>query len=499
MALLLVVSVALGQNCFNREPATVVYGQLGSFMSNAGNNNVGVSANSLFNPQGLASDGFGNVYIADLFNNRVLVYAPGSTTAFRVYGQMGSFTSGTFLGTSNNGGISANSLSSPFGVAVDSANNVYIADQSNQRVLVYAPGSTTAFRVYGQLGNFTSSTANNGGISANSLSFPIGVAVDSASNVYVADNNNNRVLVYASGSTTAFRVFGQLGSFTSGAANNGGISANSLQFPEVVVVDSASNVYIADHNNRVLVYASGSTTAFRVFGQLGSFTTGTPDLGGVSANSLSSPFGVAVDSTGILYIADSANNRVLESPCYCVANFISTTGFGPCFACPAGAGAAFGSINCSTCGSGFFSPSPGQPCQSCTPGFYSNKLTGSIGCTPCPAGTYLPSAGALLSSCIPCPDGTASGAIGASSSLTCQPCPPGASVGIGGTSCLTSSNSTGGLPLGGIIGVSIGAVLIATVAAIVGGLFIYRRVTSRHDDYTEMLTDEKGDGVFYKM
>jgi sugar lactone lactonase YvrE len=559
MALLLVVSVALGQNCFNREPATVVYGQLGSFMSNAGNNNVGVSANSLFNPQGLASDGFGNVYIADLFNNRVLVYAPGSTTAFRVYGQMGSFTSGTFLGTSNNGGISANSLSSPFGVAVDSANNVYIADQSNQRVLVYAPGSTTAFRVYGQLGNFTSSTANNGGISANSLSFPIGVAVDSASNVYVADNNNNRVLVYASGSTTAFRVFGQLGSFTSGAANNGGISANSLssprglafdiasnvyigdesnhrvlvyvpgsttafrvfgqlgsftsgaannggisanslQFPEVVVVDSASNVYIADHNNRVLVYASGSTTAFRVFGQLGSFTTGTPDLGGVSANSLSSPFGVAVDSTGILYIADSANNRVLESPCYCVANFISTTGFGPCFACPAGAGAAFGSINCSTCGSGFFSPSPGQPCQSCTPGFYSNKLTGSIGCTPCPAGTYLPSAGALLSSCIPCPDGTASGAIGASSSLTCQPCPAGASVGIGGTSCVSNSNSTGGgLPLGGIIGVSIGAVLIAAVVAIVGGLFIYRRVTARHDDYTEMMTDEKGDGVFYKM
>jgi sugar lactone lactonase YvrE len=468
MALLLVVSVALGQNCFNREPATVVYGQLGSFMSNAGNNNVGVSANSLFNPQGLASDGFGNVYIADLFNNRVLVYAPGSTTAFRVYGQMGSFTSGTFLGTSNNGGISANSLSSPFGVAVDSANNVYIADQSNQRVLVYAPGSTTAFRVYGQLGNFTSSTANNGGISANSLSFPIGVAVDSASNVYVADNNNNRVLVYASGSTTAFRVFGQLGSFTSGAANNGGISANSLssprglafdiasnvyigdesnhrvlvyvpgsttafrvfgqlgsftsgaannggisanslQFPEVVVVDSASNVYIADQdNNRVLVYAPGSTTAFRVYGQLGSFVSRTQNNGGISANSLMRPEGVAVDSVNKVYIADSinnrilvyapnsttaflvigqlgsftsnaaniglisasslsnpqgvgfdsasnlyiadeSNNRVLGMRCYCSANFISATGLGPCSPCPEGKDAPFGSVTCSSC------------------------------------------------------------------------------------------------------------------------------------------------------
>jgi sugar lactone lactonase YvrE len=541
MALLLVVSVALGQNCVNREPATQVYGQLGSFTSA---NNGRVSANSLKFPRGVAVDSAGNVYISESLNNRVLVYTRGSTTAFRVYGQLGNFTSNI----ANNGGASANSLSSPqgvtvdstgnlyiadafnvrvlvyapgsttafrvyggisarfnqpFGVAVDSASNVYISDWGNNRVLVYASGSTTAFRVYGQLGSFASGTANNGGISASSLSSPEGVAVDSAGNVYVVDQFNNRVLMYVSGSTTAFRVYGQLGNFTSGTANDGGISANSLSSPEGVAVDSSGNLYIVDSgNNRVLVHAPGSTTAFRVFGQQGSFSsnTGAGFNSVVLANSLNFPAGVAVDSGGNVYIADSDNSRVLVVPCYCLANFNSAIGFGPCAPCPAGTDAvASASVNCSSCAIGFFSPSPGQPCRSCTPGFYSNSQSGSTGCTPCPAGTYLPSVGALVSSCIPCPDGTASGAIGASSSLTCQPCPPGASVGIGGTSCLTGSNSTGGLPLGGVIGVSIGAVLIAAVVAIVGGLFIYKRVTARHDDYTEMMTDEKGDGVFYKM
>jgi hypothetical protein len=308
--------------------------------------------------------------------------------------------------------------------------------------------------------------------------------------------------VYAPGSTTASRVYGQLGSFTSAIANNGGISANSLSGPGGVAFDSASNVYVSDAgNNRVLVYAPVSTTAFRVIGQLGSFTAGTPNLGGISASFLSSPQGAAFDNNASnLYVADQSNNRVLVMPCYCAANFISATGFGPCFACPAGASAASGSTSCVSCAGGFFNPLPGQPCQNCPGGSYSNSVQGSTGCTPCPAGTYIASAGALLSSCIPCPDGTASSVVGASSSSSCQPCPSGTTAGVGSISCLSSSNSTGGgLPLGGIIGVSIGAVLVATVVAIVGGLFIYKRVTARHDDYTEMLTDEKGDGVFYKM
>ncbi len=147
--------------------------------------------------------------------------------------------------------------------------------------------STTADVVYGQGGSFTTSNPNNGGISANSLWDPYGVALDSGGNLYVADYNNNRVLFYPSGSATATRVYGQFGSFTTNTGDNGGISANSIYGPFGVALDSSGNLYVADTlNNRVLFYPSGSTTATRVYGQFGNFTTNTPNNGGISANSL---------------------------------------------------------------------------------------------------------------------------------------------------------------------------------------------------------------------
>ncbi len=290
--------------------ATRVYGQLGSFTTNTPNNG-GISANSLEIPAGLALDSSGNLYVADLGNNRVLFYPYGSTTAARVYGQGGSFTTST----ANKGGVSANSLFGPAGVALDSSGNLYVVDFDNNRVLFYPSGSTTATRVYGQGGSFTTNTPNNGGISANSLFQSTGVALDSSGNLYVADAGNNRVLFYPSGSTTATRVYGQLGSFTTGTQNNGGISANSLDDPFGVALDSSGNLYVGDtYNSRVLFYPSGSTTATRAYGQGGSFTTGTPNNGGISANSLNYPDGVALDSSSNLYVADLLNNRVLAYP-----------------------------------------------------------------------------------------------------------------------------------------------------------------------------------------
>ncbi|MFZ5628938.1 MAG: NHL repeat-containing protein [Spirochaetota bacterium] len=274
-------------NSVSMPTATLVYGQAGSFTSN-NLNKGGLSADSLNEPFAAAADS-GGVYIVDQKNHRVLYFAGTSTTATRVYGQGGSFTTNT----ANKGGRSADSLNQPYGVAVDSG-GVYIADTFNIRVLYYPGTSTTATRVYGQSGNFT--TANSPSISADSLSNPLSVAVDSGG-VYITDSN--RVLYYPGTSTTATRVYGQGGSFSTNSMNNGGLSANSLQIPLCVSPDS-SGVYIADaYNHRVLYFNGTSTTATRVYGQGDSMTSNTSNASNATANTLTYPFCIAATSNGV--------------------------------------------------------------------------------------------------------------------------------------------------------------------------------------------------------
>ena len=175
----------------------------------------------------------------------MLFYPAGSTTATRVYGQMGSFTTGN----GNQGGISANSLYGPDGIALDSNGNLYVADYGNNRVLYYPAGSTTATRVYGQGGSFTTNTTNNGGISANSLDLPAAVALDGNDNLYVADQYNNRVLFYPSGSTTATLVYGQVAASPPAARTTAGSAPTAYAFPTGVALDSSGNLYVADRQS----------------------------------------------------------------------------------------------------------------------------------------------------------------------------------------------------------------------------------------------------------
>jgi hypothetical protein len=287
--------------------ASRVYGQKGSFTSGTANND-GISADSLNSPRGCSLDRNDNLYIADTNNHRVLFYPNGSTTATRVYGQNGSFTTNT----SNNGGISPNSLNSPRAVYIDRNDILYITDTSNDRVLVYENGSTTASRVYGKLGDFTDGTANFGGLSASSLNQPRYVTQDKKNLLYINDTNNHRILSYQGQSTTANIVYGQDGSFLT---NSSGVSATQFTSPFSAAFDSQNNLYVADYDNhRILFFTEGSTTASRVYGQNGSFTSNVVNLGGVSATSFDSIIGVNVDSSNGLFAADLSNNRLLYFP-----------------------------------------------------------------------------------------------------------------------------------------------------------------------------------------
>ncbi len=318
-----------------------VYGQhgdLGSYIQNydgAGGSAL-PSADSLNFPVGLSLAADEGLYVTDRENHRVLYYAPdGDTTADEVYGQFGSYATnppnhdglgGSGVPSADNIGVFA------LGVLVDESGGLFVSDSSNNRVLYFAPGDTTADEVYGQFGDFTSGVVNNDGsgqagtASAESLKFPRGLALDGSGGLYVADRENHRVLYFVDdGDAEADRVYGHGGSFTSGVGNDDGEgttgdpSAENFNQPPSVALDGDGGLYVADRdNNRVLYFADdGDTTADWVFGQFGSFTSGVANndgsgaAGDPSARNLNRPQFVMVGADGSLSISDTGNNRVL--------------------------------------------------------------------------------------------------------------------------------------------------------------------------------------------
>ena len=225
----------------------------------------------------LAIDNAGHLYAADTANNRVLGW---HSEAALVTGQPADLVVGQIdlysVLANSNGSSNANftNLSSPSGVAVDSKGNLYVSDTGNGRVLEYnAPYAACggvfpctvgqANMVFGQRNDFHSGGCNFGatteGASADSLCVPEGLAVDSHDNLYIADQQNNRVLEFntpltvtavpGSGDNTADFVFGQGASgtnFNTSAISCPSVSATSLCQPYGVAVDSNDNVYVSD-------------------------------------------------------------------------------------------------------------------------------------------------------------------------------------------------------------------------------------------------------------
>jgi hypothetical protein len=327
---LLVAPAAIAQDA---EPeAARVYGQA-DFTSGA----AGHDANGLFFPIGLAQDATGALYVADRNNSRVLVYdADGDATADRVYGQHGELDSyiQNYDGVGGSGLPSAETLNFPVALTLDGDGGLYVTDRENHRVLYYAAdGDTTADRVYGQFGSFTTNPPNNNGLGGTGIPsagnigvFALGILVDGNGGLYISDSSNNRLLVYQPAEDTdADTVYGQFGAFTTGVENNDGNgqagtpSAETFNFPRGLALDDSGGVYVADReNHRVLYFAAdGDMVADRVYGHSGSFTSGVVNddgagnEGGPTADSLNQPPSVALDPAGGLYVADRDNNRVL--------------------------------------------------------------------------------------------------------------------------------------------------------------------------------------------
>ncbi|HEY6007873.1 MAG TPA: hypothetical protein VIU40_06070, partial [Geobacteraceae bacterium] len=200
----------------------------------------------------------------------------------------------------------AGCVHNPGGVAVDGAGNIYIADQYNNRVRKVAAGTGIITTVAGN--GVWGYSGDNGPATAAMLKEPRGVAVDGAGNLYIADTTNGRIRKVAAGTGIITTVAGT-GNQTYVLGDGGPATAAELYYPMDVIVDSAGNLIIADrdsHRVRRVDAVTGIITS--VAGVFGSGYSG--DDGPATEASLCQPSGVALDSAGNLYIADTCNDTV---------------------------------------------------------------------------------------------------------------------------------------------------------------------------------------------
>lgn len=288
------VTILFGPGCSNAAPSNSsdtsankgeVTTLAGSTKSGS-NNGLGLTASFNY-PQGVAVDASGTVYVADSSNNVIRKITPqGVVTTLA-----GSKASGSVDGVGPRA-----SFNCPGGVAVDHSGNVYVADSSNHMIRkISAAGVVTTLA-----GSTTSGSMDGTGVAAR-FHYPTGVAVDPSGTVYVADYLNNKIRKITSGGVVTTLA----GSAATGSADGTGASA-FFHYPSGVAVDATGNIYVADSYNHMIrkITPAGQVTTL-AGSTAGGFANGTE-----RSASFSYPNGVAVDRYGDIYVADAGNNMI---------------------------------------------------------------------------------------------------------------------------------------------------------------------------------------------
>ena len=255
----------------------------------------------LMNPSGMAVDSSGNVYIADYVDHRIreIVASTGDVAT----------VAGTGVSGTNNDGNDARTarLSGPQGVAVDGSGNLFIADTGNsaiRKVTGVNTSSTTMSTVAGTLGTgCTIQPCGDGGAATSAkLNNPNDVTVDASNNIFIADTNNNRIRKFTVGGNIS--DFAGNSSGTSGSTDATGTSA-SFNLPYGITVDGSANLFVADYsNNKIRKITSG-----QVVTTVAGSTSGFSDNSTGTSAQFASPRDVWVDGT-TLYVADLGNHRL---------------------------------------------------------------------------------------------------------------------------------------------------------------------------------------------
>lgn len=247
----------------------------------------GTGSSARFNTiYGLVSDAAGTLYIADSDNHRIRkVTATGETTT--IAGSDSGYADGT--------GAAAK-FKVPYGIALDAAGNIYTSDLLNHTIRRITPaGEVSVFAGVPQVAGYSDGKKDTA-----KFNFPRGLAFDAAGNLYIVEGTNRIRKISPAGDVTTLA-----GNGTAGFADGTGAAAQ-FSFPYGVAIDAANNLYVSDQNNHAIrkITAAGVVTTLAGNGALG-FADGT-----ASAARFNTPRSLSIDATGNLYVADALNNAV---------------------------------------------------------------------------------------------------------------------------------------------------------------------------------------------
>ncbi|UJR06790.1 hypothetical protein I4U23_011077 [Adineta vaga] len=235
----------------------------------------GSGLNYLNQPGSVVIDSSGNMFIADIYNYRVLFWAQN--------GSSGTLVAGTgALGSSNN------QLNLPQDIAYDSNTGIlYVSDYDNHRVMQYLPGASSGSIVAG---------GNGPGYSNTQLYHPIGLYFDSSSNsLFIANFGAHNIVRWIVGNSNWTLV--------AGIGGSPGITSMLLYYPADVTLDSMGNIYVADTtNHRIQFFLAGQSN--------GTTIAGITYSAGSSSLQLNTPYGLTVDAQFNVYVADYGNHRI---------------------------------------------------------------------------------------------------------------------------------------------------------------------------------------------
>lgn len=257
------------------------------------------TAARLSGPQDVALDTFGNVYIADAAGHRIRKIT--ATT-----GVINTIAGTGAVGYTGDGGTALSArFSSPIGIAVDNAGNIYLSDVGNHCIRKITASTGIISTVAGT--GIAGYTGDGGAANAARLYSPYDITVDGAGNLYIADVSNNCIRKVTA--STGF-ISTVAGTSVAGFSGDGGVAtAAKLYQPFSVSIDASDNLYIADASNNRIRKVNASTGIISTIAGTGIAGSGG-DGGAATSAQFNKPYSISLDNSGNIYVSDFNNNKI---------------------------------------------------------------------------------------------------------------------------------------------------------------------------------------------